>query len=116
MEELNNKIINDIFMKCLTKDELSKNIIELDTIWNKYRFNLQLVESFKKEIIFLLKQLPDVFFYPPGASVEDAIINKEGKRWGERSSAIQLFLLGVVIEKVDIFSYQKSLPIFSVKN
>ncbi|MDD3085288.1 MAG: hypothetical protein PHU32_05380 [Candidatus ainarchaeum sp.] len=116
MIELNDKIINGMFMKCLTKDELNTNIIELDTIWNKYRFNLKLVESFEKEIIFLLKQLPDVFFHPSGASVEDAIINKEGKRWGERTSAIQLFLLGIIINKVNFLKEKEELPRFSIKN
>jgi hypothetical protein len=110
--KLDNEIINDMFMKCLSKDKLCSNVLELDTIWGKYKFDILLVKTFEKEIVFLLKQLSSSFF----VSLDDAIINKEGKRWGERTSAIQLFLLGSVINKVDILKEKNDLPHFLIKD
>lgn len=113
---LNNKDINTMFLKCLVKKgEISDEILELDTFWGKYRFNFQLVKGFEKEIIFLLKQFPESFFNSSGNFLEDAILNKEGKRWGERTSAIQLFILGMIIDKVDI-SLNEKIPKFIIKN
>ena len=110
---LNNNDINKIFLKCLIKrGDIG---LEIDSLWGVFRFNLELVKSFEEEIVFLLKQLPEVFFNSCGAFVEDAIIDREGKRWGDRTAVIQLFLLGLIIDKVDII-YEEKILFFKIKN
>lgn len=102
--ELTAKNIDQVFLDCIfnTRDDLS-NIIEVEGVILKCKFNRERLEPHRGDIRSMLNQLPDEFMEKIGGgwSFLDACLTKEGTHWGEHTDIDKLLCLGLAIGKIE---------------
>jgi len=110
---LNTKNVKKVFMDCLFNDEeINKDInlpldltklIKVEGITSNFGFNLDKLNKNKKNIIDLLKQLPDTFYKNKGGgwTFLNLCLNNKNEIWtGFHLVMEQLMVLGIGIGKV----------------
>lgn len=94
-----------ILKDCLFKDdEPQDNPILVKGIVSDFGFHPKRIESHKKDIVDMLKQLPKNFKTDEGGgwSFLQACNDINGNQWGEHRSMEALFVLGLAIQKVKL--------------
>lgn len=96
MIKLNSENVQAIFDYCVSTEEI--DVIDIDGIAHKFRFNKTKLNEKNKDIIDMLHQLPEQFMHDQGGgwSFLMACNNRNGERWtGLHLVMEQLFMLGM---------------------